>query len=557
MREMSPIDRRIGLLFALFLLMLTAGLARAVWLGTIKGSALAKAAHTQQVSDDTVEARRGAIVDRNGVELAVSEPAADVAANPRLLRGQDTTTIAAKLAPLLGQDPKDVRDKLTRSNTGFVYLKRELPAPKADKIAAMKVEGISMTPSEQRNYPMHFTASQVLGTVNIDGNGQSGIEAEMDKRLKGVDGHHREVKDALGQTLRVESSTEPKNGARIQLTLDAAVQKRTEQVLEDLGAQYKPRGASAIVLDPRTNEVLAMANWPRIDADNPGAAPLSAQMNRATGFVYEPGSTFKAFTVAGALEDGLVTPDTPFNLDSTIHVADREIGNSHWRPPTTLTTSQILAQSDNVGAVTIGLKLGKERFDHWVRKFGFGRPTGVDLPFEERGIQPKIEQYSGSSMGNLPIGQGESVTPLQMATAYSAIANGGILRPAHLVAKVNGKAVKRPRGRRVISAKTASQLRTMLEGVLGPGGTAAEVKIDGYKLAGKTGTANKVDHGEYSDSKYVASFVGMAPATSPRLLVSVMVDEPQGGDIYGGTVAAPAFGKIAGYALQYLGIAPK
>jgi cell division protein FtsI/penicillin-binding protein 2 len=276
------------------------------------------------------------------------------------------------------------------------------------------------------------------------------------------------------------------------------------------------------------------------------------------GATYEPGSTFKSVTVAGALQDGTVTPDTPFDLAPQIQVADRTIGESHARGPVTLTTAQILAQSSNVGAITIGLKMGAPTFDAWVRRFGFGKPTGVDLPGEERGIVPLLRNYSGSSMGNLPIGQGIAVTPMQMAQAYAAIANGGILRAPRVVRRIDGKLLPQPKGRRVISATTAAHLRQMLEGVFAPGGTASEVTIPGYKLAGKTGTANKIDpitH-EYSSSAYVASFIGFAPALHPKLLIAVMVDEPQS-DIYGGTVAAPAFGKIASFALPYLRIPPQ
>jgi cell division protein FtsI (penicillin-binding protein 3) len=310
-------------------------------------------------------------------------------------------------------------------------------------------------------------------------------------------------------------------------------------------------------MDPRSSEVLAMANWPRVDANAPGAAPPYASQNRAVGTTYEPGSTFKSITVAGALEDGTVRPDTRFNLAPQIQVADRTIGESHPRGYVNLSTAQILAQSSNVGAITVGLKMGKARFDTWVRRFGFGRPTGVDLPGEERGIVLPVDEYSGSSMGNLPIGQGVAVTPLQMATAYSAIANGGVLRTPQVVRRVQGKRMPKPKGRRVISAHTAFQLRTMLEGAFAPGGTASEVSIPGYKLAGKTGTANKIDpqtH-EYSSSAFVASFIGFAPALRPRLLIAVMVDEPHGA-IYGGQVAAPAFGQIAAFALPYLRIPP-
>jgi cell division protein FtsI/penicillin-binding protein 2 len=221
-----------------------------------------------------------------------------------------------------------------------------------------------------------------------------------------------------------------------------------------------------------------------------------------------------------------------------------------------LSVAQILAQSSNVGAVTIGLKVGATAFDQWVRRFGFGRPTGITFPGEERGIVPSLDNYSGSSMGNLPIGQGLSVTPMQMATAYSAIANGGVLRPPQLLSRVGDQAVAPRTGHRVISAGTSRELRSMLEGVLAPGGTASEVSVPGYTLAGKTGTAQKAVNGGYSQSAFVASFVGFAPAQDPRLLVAVIVDEPQG-DIYGGSVAAPAFGEIAKFALPYLGIPPQ
>jgi cell division protein FtsI/penicillin-binding protein 2 len=300
-----------------------------------------------------------------------------------------------------------------------------------------------------------------------------------------------------------------------------------------------------------------MASWPRVDANHWTEAADYAREDRAVGAAYEPGSTFKAFTVAGALTDGIVTPQSAFDLAPEIHVADRTIGESHQRGQETLTTAQILAQSSNVGAVTIGLKVGAQRFDQWVRAFGFGGSTGVDLPGEASGIVPRLQDYSGSSMGNLPIGQGLAVTPLQMAAAYGAIANGGLLRRPHVIASVGGKPSHQPRARRVISPQVAASVRLMLEGVLAAGGTASEVSIPGYQLAGKTGTANKPDPatGGYSDTKFVSSFVGFAPARNPKLLVAIMVDEPQG-EVLGGQVAAPAFQQLASFALPYLGIGP-
>jgi cell division protein FtsI (penicillin-binding protein 3) len=293
-----------------------------------------------------------------------------------------------------------------------------------------------------------------------------------------------------------------------------------------------------------------------VNANALGDAPDYARQNRAIGATYEPGSTFKAFTVAAALEEGEVTPNTAFNVPPTITVADREIGEAHDADYRTLNTRQILEQSSNVGSIMIGQELGAERFDAWIRRFGFGTPTGIDLPGEESGILLDLDKYSGSSMGNLPIGQGLAVTPMQMAVGYSAIANGGILRPPHIVERVGARAARKPKGHRVISEATAASVRRMLEGVLGPGGTASGAAIEGYVLGGKTGTAEKPDeYGGYSKTKFVSSFVGFAPAKRPKLLVAVMVDEPQG-DIYGGTVAAPAFQRITSFALNYLRIAP-
>ncbi|MEA2276851.1 MAG: hypothetical protein QOC78_1811 [Solirubrobacteraceae bacterium] len=554
---MALLERRIGLLFAAFLTLLVLAGVRTLWLGIINGSSLATAAASQQVTSTDLPARRGTIVDRKGVELAVSEPADDVSATPYLVR--DPLKTAASLAPLLGVSSDALMRKLARRDTGFVYLARRLPAGTADKVARLKLPGIQLAPGHLRVYPREYLASQLLGSVGTDGTGLNGLEYADDGILQGTDGKRRLVKDALGQPIEVRDTKPARAGARIELTIDAAIQDKVERVLADVGQTYQPKGATAIVMNPNTGEILALANWPRVDNNKPWAAPAYAYQDRAVGYTYEPGSTFKSVTVAGALQDGTVTPGTSFNLDPQIHVADRTIGESEVvTGPRTLTTSQILAESSNVGAVTIGLKMGKQRFDYWVRKFGFGQPTGVDLPGEERGIVPAVDKYSGSSMGNLPIGQGLSVTPIQMAQAYAAIANGGVLRAPYVVRRVDGRVRPAPQGHRIISERAAAQLRKMLEGAFAPGGTASEVSIRGYRLAGKTGTANKIDAttGMYSKSRYIASFMGFAPALHPKLLIGVMVDEPKGA-IYGGVVAAPAFGRIASFALPYLRIAPQ
>ena len=386
----------------------------------------------------------------------------------------------------------------------------------------------------------------------------SGLEYTFNSVLRGIDGVRRIVNDAIGQPISIDDRRPTQSGKTVALTIDAPLQDEVEQVLAGVGAMYQPRGATAIVMNPNTGEILALANWPRVNANDITGAPPYARQDRAVGFTYEPGSTFKAFTVAGALQDGVVTPWTQFFLPSVLQVADRQIHDAEARGDETASVAQILKQSSNIGADEIGMKLGAQRFDYWVHRFGFGRKTGIDLPGEERGIVLHHQQYSGSSMGNLPMGQGESVTPIQMATAYAAIANGGILRPARIVKSIGGKPVPMPAGQRIISPTVAANLRDMLRGVLAPGGTASEAAIPGYDLAGKTGTANKIDpvtH-QYSSVNYVASFMGFVPASHPQLLVAVMVDQPQGA-IYGGTVAAPAFQKIVGWAVPYLGISPR
>ena len=550
------VDRRIGLLFLVFLLALTLAFGRALWFGTASRDRLAQAAATQQVSTDVVPAIRGAITDRHGVELAVSEPASDISATPYLVK--DPAKAAYKLAPILDKPAADVQELLSKRDTGFQYLARQLPARRAEQIEKLHIAGITLTPTEKRDYPRGMLAAQLLGTVGTDGDGLSGVEYRQDKTLEGSPGKRRSTLDALGETLRIKDLVPVRDGKSVKLTIDSAIQEKAEEVLAGVGRTYSPNAATAVVMDPQTSEVLAMANWPRVDANEPGEAPAYAQQNRAVGYTYEPGSTFKAFTVAGALQDGKVTPDEEWDLPPQIQVADRTIGDAEERGPITLTTSGILAQSSNVGMIKIGQVQGATRFDHWIRAFGFGTPTGIDLPGEERGLVLKPKQYSGSSMGNLPIGQGVSITPIQLASAYSAIANGGVLRQPKIVDSVDGVPTAEPAGKRVISPGIAREVRKMLEGVVAPGGTASEVAIPGYAIGGKTGTANKIDPaGGYSKTNYVASFVGMAPIDKPKLLISVMVDEPKGGSIFGAQVAAPAFGKIAAFALPYLKIAPK
>jgi len=547
-------DRRIGILFLAFVVLLTIALVRASYLGAVRASSLRRVASTQQVTNVVVPASRGAIIDRRGVELAFNESADDVAADPYLIK--QPIAVAQRLAPLLGKPASWVQSQLTTPHTGFVYLAHLLSADRAAAVTNLHIDGLTLIPQSRRVYPRSWAASQVLGAVGWGNRGLSGIEYRYDRALRGTDGVRRIINDAIGQPIGIDDVRQSQAGKPVQLTIDAALQDEVEQVLAGVGAQYSPRGATAIVMDPRTGEILALANWPRVDANDLAGAPPYASEDRAVTFDYEPGSTFKAFTVAGALQDGAVSPSTQVSVPSVLQVGDSQIHDAESHGDENLSVAQILKVSSNIGADEIGMKLGAQRFDYWVRRFGFGVPTGIDLPGEEPGIVLHWWEYGSSSMGNLPMGQGESVTPMQMAAAYAAIANGGVLRVPHVVKGIAGHAANFPGGRRIVSEAAAAQIRDMLRGVLADGGTASGAGIPGYDLAGKTGTANEVIAGHYSSTAYASSFIGFVPARSPQLLVAVMVDRPHG-SISGGSVAAPAFQKIVGWAVPYLGLSPR
>jgi cell division protein FtsI/penicillin-binding protein 2 len=547
---MRTIERRIGLLFAGFLLCFLVISARAFWLQGVQGAQLASEAAYQQTDVVTVPGLRGSLLDRFGNPLAVSEDAKTIYATPYQVKKPGQT--AEKLASILDLDEKDVLESLTE-DSGFAYVARKVDLPSAARVARLELPGIGELPDSRRTYPQGTLAAQTIGAVGDENQGLTGLEAGEEEVLHGSDGERRVINDALGEPIRLETVSEASDGDDLRLTLDPAIQERTEEVLGAVGETYSPQGATAIVMDPRNSKLLAMANWPPVDPSDLESADPDDLINRATGFTYEPGSTFKAFTVAAALEEKQVTPETYFTLPPTLQVADRVIEESHARGTATMSVAEILAHSSNVGAVTIGLGLGSEKFSRWINRFGFGRPTGVPFPAEEQGIVPELDEYSGSTMGNLPLGQGLAVTPMQMMAGYAAIANGGLLRQPRLIDRVGDEALEVPDGRRVIRPGVAAEVRTMLEGVLAPGGTASEVSVPGYTLAGKTGTAQVAENGTYSETKFVASFIGFAPAQDPRLLVSVIVDQPQG-DYYGGSVAAPAFGEIAEFALPYLGV---
>ncbi|HEV2857019.1 MAG TPA: penicillin-binding protein 2 [Solirubrobacterales bacterium] len=547
---MRLIERRIGLLFGGFLLCFLVIVLRAFWLQGVQGSQLASEATFQQTEVVTVPGLRGDLLDRRGNKLAASEDAATIYATPYQVKNPPQA--AAQLAPILDQKKGEVLEALTAEG-GFSYVAQKVDLNTAAKVEALDLEGIGELPDSRRTYPQGEMAGQVIGAVGSENQGLTGLEEGEEEALGGSDGERRIVNDALGEPIRLETVKEAEDGEDVELTLDPVIQQKTEEVLRGVGETYEPKGATAIVVDPRSSQILAMANWPPVNPEDLSESSNEDLLNKATGFTYEPGSTFKAFTVSAALMEKLVTPATEFVLPPQLQVADRTIEDAEPRGTETMSVATILARSSNIGAVTIGLEIGAKKFSEWIERFGFGKPTGVQYPAEEQGLVPELDEYSGSTIGNLPIGQGLSVTPMQMVAGYTAIANGGMLKPPQLIKRIGEEEVHEPKGKRVITPKVAAQVREMLEGVLAAGGTASEVSVPGYTLAGKTGTAQVAENGTYSETNYVASFIGFAPAQNPQLLAAVIVDEPQG-EIYGGSVAAPAFGQIAEYALPYLGI---
>jgi cell division protein FtsI/penicillin-binding protein 2 len=548
-------NRRIRLLLAVFVLAFGDTFVRAAWLQGVRAASFGRLASSQHSEDVVVPAARGTIYDRGGVQLAIGEQAQTVYADPR--RVTDPQREAAIVGRLLRLDPNEVYRLLTDRTRGFVYVARKADPAKAAKLARKGLPGIGFYPEERRFYPQFNLASQVLGYAGVDNRGLAGLELSLDRELAGQSGRERIVKDASGQAIDTVVSRVARDGEDVYLTLDHTIQSNAQAVLRDTVRQWHAKSATAIVLDPATGAVRAMAIAPGFDANSYPDVWRVLQRNRAVTDTFEPGSTFKLVTVAGVLSERLVSPTTRFTLPYEIQVSDRRIHDAEPRGTETMSVSEILSRSSNVGAITLAERLGRHRLVQWISRFGFGRKTGIDFPGESQGIMLPEQHWSGSSIGNIPIGQGIAVTPIQMASAYAAIANRGVWVRPHLIDHVGDGASVRTARRRIVSRAVATQLMAMLKNVVAEG-TGTLAVVPGYQVAGKTGTAAKPDeHGGYSDSRYVASFVGAVPASRPRLLILVSVDEPRGA-IWGGVVAAPAFAQIAKFDLQYLdgGIQP-
>lgn len=552
-RRMRP--HRIRLLAGVAVLVLGLLTARAAFLGTVRAGELADRASEQNRYAVDLDAQRGSILSRDGRDLAIDRLAVNVTATPYLVTDPEGT--AAKLGAALERDPNELAKALA-GRGGYEMLAREVSPRRAERAKALDLPGIDFEDTYQRFQPGGPLAAQVVGLTGDERQGLSGIEAQLDDVLTGRDGRRVEVRDVFGRPLKVLADADPEPGTDVRLTIDTTVQERVVRILAETRKEFGAKSAMALVMRPRDGAILAMATVPGINPNDRRRLNEDNERNRPVTDTFEPGSTFKIVTMAGALEEGVVTPTTSFDLPVQIRRYDRELKDSEREKPVTYTATEILEKSSNIGTVFIAERLGKERVQAWIERFGFGRPTGIDFPGEVPGIMLPADAWSGTSIINIPIGQGIGVTLTQLTRAFAAVANGGLLVRPHLVERVGGEPVPQPAPERIMSRATARKLDRMLRTVVSDGGTGTLAQVQGYEIAGKTGTANKIDEGtgEYSDSRYLASFVGYAPASRPELLIAVAVDEPTQGAYYGGVAAAPAFEQIAEFSLQTLGIAP-
>ncbi len=548
---MSRANKRIALFMGFALLFLGALLARAFYVQVVAAPGLQEKAENQHVRTVKLDAPRGTIYDRDGQPLAVSQTMATVYANPS--RIGDPAGVAKRLAPILGCSEEQLVAKLT-GDSYSECLARKIDQAAGQQVKELEIPDVWVVAEDKRIYPKGALAPQLLGFVGTDNEGLAGIEYENEEVLSGTPGTMQVVSDLSGNRLATVSVEAAVPGESITLTIDEDIQFETEKVLTAVVEEFEAKRACAIVLEPDTGEILAMANTPVFDTNAFSSVEEPDRRNMVVNDQYEPGSTFKMVVTAAALEGGLVTPETTFILGKEIEVYDRVVHESHAESVPDrreLTVTQILAQSSNVGAVQLGLEVGKTRLVEMIRRFGFTEKLGIGFPGEADGQMLAPEKWSGTTIANVPIGQGIAASPLQLAAAYAAVANDGQLVQPHLV-----RDSSRPWTRRVVSSTVAAELRDMLT-VTVEDGTGKLAQVKGYVVAGKTGTAQKVktDGSGYAEDRYIASFVGMVPADAPRLVILVMVDEPANQHL-GAYVAAPAFAQIADFSLKCLGIGP-
>jgi stage V sporulation protein D (sporulation-specific penicillin-binding protein) len=535
---------------ALFVLFAIASLVLSLRVGywqTIGRAALLEAATDQLRSEAVVEAQRGVIRDRNGAVLATTVDLRSLYAIPK--RVPDHADAAAKLAPLLATPAPTIRAALD-SGAEWLYLKRRLPEPVARAVEALAIPGLGFEPEPKRLYPNDALAAHVLGFVNDDGVGQYGVEGVYDKKLRGVPGRLVAERDPKDRELALGLRTvlPPKNGADLVLTIDLTVQTAVERVLRAAIEREKAPSGSIVVLDPRDGAIIALASWPTFDPARVAAADPQTLQNRASSWTFEPGSTMKAVTIAAGIDQHVVTPSTTYDDKGYAVIGGRRLNNAQGKVYGTTSVTQILERSANAGAVFVASKLGQDPLYRYLRAFGFGAATGVDLAAEATGAVRPLAEWYPVDVGTIAFGQGIAVTPLQIAMAYAAIANGGTLYRPYVVAATrdaDGEHRTAPVAiRSPISAATADALRTMLVSTVDRG-IARGASLSGYTVAGKTGTAQiPSDDGRYVDDAYISSFAGFAPATDPRFVAVVVLERPQS-KLLGTVSAMQAFHDLA------------
>ncbi|HEV2883775.1 MAG TPA: penicillin-binding transpeptidase domain-containing protein [Pyrinomonadaceae bacterium] len=543
--------------------------ARLVYLQVTRHENLVERAQKQQQDAVETSPQRGPLLDRQERELARSIETISVFIAPdefdRKTESQTSTEIectANLLAPAIGLDQKDLRNRITEAREAgrrFIWAARRLTPEQAQKLETMRLTGVHTRKEPKRFYPNGPLAANVLGFVGLDGNGLAGIEQVYNEKIIGAPGKLFIEKDSRGRAY--ESTEIPgQPGQTIVLTIDQSIQYHAEAALTTAIAQSNAKSGTAIVLDPHTGEILALANAPTFDPNDAGSATPALRANWALQHIYEPGSTFKVVAFSAAIEKGLAKPNDLIDCQmGSITVAKRVIRDH--KPFGTLTVADALAKSSNVATIKLGLRVGDQTMYDYITRFGFGSRTGVELPGETAGLLRPVNRWQPSSIGSVAIGQEVGVTPVQMAAAFGTLANDGVRVSPHLVKEIrnaSGSSVYRPvpEQRRVITKETAMALRGMLEGVT-LNGTATKAQLDGYTAAGKTGTAQKIDPTTraYSKTKFVASFVGFAPVSNPAVVIVVVIDEPAGA-YHGGDVAAPVFRQIAEQILPELGVMP-
>ena len=553
------IRKRITALFFVLFLIFVLLLLRLGYLQLVKGTWYQEKALENRIREIVVEPKRGVIYDRNGNELAVSIDAEGCYAIPAEVRKSDKEDeIARELAGILDMEEKDVYELITKDQQS-VWLKFKLKNEQVKELREKNLPGIGTIPKPQRYYPNGNLASHLLGFAGDYNQGLEGMESAFDKQLAGINGRLLVEYDAGGQEIpeSTRKYIEPEQGLNVVLTIDQTIQYIAERELDKIMQEHSPKSATIVVMDPNTGDILAMANKPDFDPNEFQKYPAEARRNGAVADSYEPGSTFKIVTLAAALEEGVTKPGDQFYDPGYIKVNGETIncwaGGGHGSQ----TLAEVVQNSCNPGFITLGLRLGTQRLYKYINGFGFGSPLGIELSGEATGIVIPEDQVKPVDLATISMGQANTVTPLQMVTALSAIVNGGKLMKPHIVKELTdreGEVVKRFEPevvRQIISEETSKLEREMLEAVVSKG-SGRNAHIEGYSVGGKTGTAQKpAPGGGYSATDYIASFIGFAPVDDPQLVAIVVVDTPKG-SYYGGTVAAPAFREVVGDSLRYL-----